>query len=67
MLDQDINKQECPKCGTVGRMKRQIVGEAIHVGYDKKKRHGFREPENVPVEGMVLWVMTYGPPVDNFV
>lgn len=54
-IDQTLEGRECPNCATVGEMKRQIVGEAITVSYDKVEGHGFREP-NEPVEGFVCEV-----------
>ena len=46
-----VENWKCPKCGFVGTARHGIVGQSVNIGYNKKERHPFREP-NTPVEGI---------------
>ena len=40
-------EEECPKCGATLQ---RIVSQMVAAGYNKKERHGYVEPESVPVD-----------------
>lgn len=51
-MSQNLEEQACQKCGAIGALKREKVGEAVTFTYDKAKGHPVKEP-NTTVEGIV--------------